>query len=125
MNRKIKLTESDLHRIVRESVRRVLNEYGKTSKGQNVLGALMARKVINADGDTVDDFFKNQSEKGGGVYDYAKQQRSEFGKDSDEIGNTINPLYKEFTKGYNDYINAHPLEMSKRHDRLRKLGYYD
>ena len=124
MKHRVKLTESALRRIVKESLRRVLDEYGNTGKGQKALGALMAKKVINADGDTVDDFFKNQSEKGGEVYNYAKQQRSEYGKDTDEIGNTINPLYKEFSKGYCDYLNAQPLESSKRHDRLRKLGYY-
>ena len=45
MNKKlIRLTESDLHRIVKESVNRVLNEIGDTPRGQNRLGALAKRK---------------------------------------------------------------------------------
>ena len=122
--KKIRLTEGDLHKIVKESVKRVLKEYGDTEKGQERLGALQARKVINADGDTVDDFFINQSKEGGKVYNYAKKAREPFGKDSDEFGNTISPMYKAYTKGYVDYLNAHPEESAKRKERLRNLGYY-
>lgn len=123
MKKLIRLTESDLHRIVKESVSRILREVGETPGGQRKLGALQARKIINADGDSVDDFFKNQSKEGGKIYDYAKKQRSLTGPDSDEFGNTVNPLYKDYSKGYTDYLNAHPDEFSKRNERLRKLGY--
>lgn len=58
MKKLIRLTESDLHRIVKESVSRILREVGETPEGQRKLGALQARKIINADGDSVDDFFK-------------------------------------------------------------------
>lgn len=87
------------------------------------LGALQARKVLNADGETVDDLFANQSKDGGNVYNYAKKQRSHLGNDSDEWGNTINPLYKDYAHGYTEYLNSHPDEHAKRNDRLRKLGY--
>ena len=46
-----------------------------------------------------------------------------MGDDSDEFGNTINPLYKNYANGYTEYLNAHPEEYAKRNDRLRKLGY--
>lgn len=39
----IRLTESDLHRIVRESVNKVLNEIGDTHLGQYQLGRTYAR----------------------------------------------------------------------------------
>ena len=123
MKKLIRLTESDLHRIVKESVKRVLNEVGETPNGQRKLGALQARKVINADGDSVDDLFNNQSKEGGEVYDYAKAKRSTSGPDSDEFGNTLNPLYRDYSKGFTDYLNAHPEELSARKERLRKLGY--
>ena len=124
MNKKvIRLTESDLHRIVKESVKKILNEIGDTGEGQRSLGALQARKVINADGDSVDDLFKNQEKEGGAIYGYAKRQRSKTGEDSDMYGNTINPLYKDYCKGYHEYINSHPEEFVKRNERLRKLGY--
>ena len=123
MKQLIRLTESDLHRIVKKSVSRILREVGETPEGQRKLGALQARKVINADGDSVDDFFKNQSKEGGKIYDYAKAKRSVSGPDSDEFGNTVNPLYKDYSKGYTDYLNAHPDELASRKERLRKLGY--
>ena len=44
MNKKlIRLTESDLHKIVKESVNRVLNEIGDTPRGQNMLGRVAGR----------------------------------------------------------------------------------
>ena len=123
MKQLIRLTESDLHRSVKESVSRVLNEVGETPEGQRKLGALQARKILRADGDSVDDFFKNQSKYGGKIYDYAKAKRSVSGPDSDEFGNTVNPLYKDYSKGYTDYLNTHPDEFAARNERLRKLGY--
>ena len=42
MNSKlIRLTESDLHRIVKESVNRILNEIGNTQKGRNDINTAM------------------------------------------------------------------------------------
>lgn len=43
MNKIIRLTENDLHMIVKESVRRVLNEYGEKKESQEALGALYWR----------------------------------------------------------------------------------
>lgn len=46
----IRLTESDLHRIVKESVNKVLNEIGdKSRKYQGLLGALSMRKGCEGD----------------------------------------------------------------------------
>lgn len=44
MNRITRLTESDLHRIVKESVNRILNEVGNTKRGQYLLGRLKNRQ---------------------------------------------------------------------------------
>lgn len=53
MNKKlIRLTEQDLHRIVKESVNRVLNEIGDTPRGQYMLGRLQGRQIKNGDGDS-------------------------------------------------------------------------
>lgn len=41
---RIRLTESQLHRVIKESVKNVLNEIGNTIDGQIALGALSARK---------------------------------------------------------------------------------
>lgn len=118
-----RITEQDLQKMIKESVNRILTEIGDTKDYQRKLGALQARKVINADGETIDDFFDNQTKEGGKIYNYARGQRSKLGDDSDEFGNTINPLYKDYSQGYIDYLNAHPEEMHKRDEKLRKLGY--
>lgn len=120
----IRLTESDLHRIVNESIQKILKEYGNTPEGQKKLGALQARKVLNADGETSDELFDNQAKNGGEIYNYAKGQRSYMGNDSDKFGNTINPLYKDYCNGFHEYLNAHPEENAARNERLRKLGYW-
>lgn len=119
----LKITESDLSNIIEESVKLLLNEIGDTKEYQKKLGALQARKVLNADGETYDELFDNQAKEGGEIYNHAKKQREKTGKDSDEFGNTINPLYKEYCNGYIEYLNSHPEEQFKRNERLRKLGY--
>lgn len=43
----IRLTESDIHRIVKESVKKVLNEIGDTEGGQNLLGRAKQRALYN------------------------------------------------------------------------------
>ena len=49
MKRLIRLTESDLHKIVKESVNRILNEVGETEDGQDKLARLAAKKAVNGD----------------------------------------------------------------------------
>ena len=49
MNKKlIRLTESDLHRIVKESVHKIINEIGDTPKGQDALGQVYGRAIRRA-----------------------------------------------------------------------------
>lgn len=84
MNKKlIRLTESDLHRIVKESVNKILNEIGDTPKGQHTLGRLNARQ---------------QNQEGGEgkwkeTIKYARNQRK--GKSKAEQSN----LRKQFANG--------------------------
>ena len=47
MKRITRLTESDLHRIVKESVKKVLNEIGDTEGGQYLLGRAKQRALYN------------------------------------------------------------------------------
>ena len=47
MKRRIRLTESDLHRIVKESVNKVLNEIGDTKKGRDDINTAMVNSVYN------------------------------------------------------------------------------
>ena len=64
MNKKlIRLTESDLHRIVKESINRILNEVGETDDGQKLLARLAAKKAFNGDASYFD------------VSEYAREKR--------------------------------------------------
>ena len=49
MRKIIRLTESDLHRIIAETVKSAINEIGDTDKGQYALGAASARRSKRAD----------------------------------------------------------------------------
>lgn len=46
---RVRLTESQLHRVIKESVNIVLNEIGDTAKGQYMLGCLAHRKGEGTD----------------------------------------------------------------------------
>jgi hypothetical protein len=49
MNKKlIRLTENDLHKIVKESVHKIINEIGDTEKGQDALGQVHGRAIARA-----------------------------------------------------------------------------
>ena len=63
MNNKklIRLTESDLHRIVRESVNKVLNEIGDTKRGQNLIGQVAARAMHRGDYRTAHDAYDREN----------------------------------------------------------------
>ena len=62
---KIKVTESELKDIIKESVKRLLKEVGETEKGQELLGRLAARKSTGGD---INGFYD--------VEDYAKNKRN-------------------------------------------------
>lgn len=106
MNKKlIRLTESDLHKIVKESVGKIINEIGDTPKGQRGLGGLHARKVLR-NNDLSDD-----------TYNYAQNARG--GDKYDNRGNNENPLYHDYANGYIDYLNSHPDEyMANKRKRM-------
>ena len=50
----IRMTESDLHQLVKESVQRILNEYGNTPAGKYMLGRLQKRAIQRGDRDLDD-----------------------------------------------------------------------
>ena len=68
----IRITESDLHWVIKESVKKVLKEVGETEDGQHLLGRLAGKKAFNGD-------YKGYSD----VMDYAKQKRNGDFKKSD------------------------------------------
>ena len=100
MKQRIKLTEGDLHRIVKESVKRVLNEIGDTTKGQYMLGRLSAKKQRGGD-------FWGKTNVGG----YAHDKRMEVNGSDPEEGTfgPFNPMQREYLDGIRDYnYNVNP-----------------
>ena len=79
------MTEGDLHRIVKESVSRILNEIGDTEKYQKKLGKLVARKEDNGDDKSAKDIKR-----------YAHEKRMK--DDGYDHG-----LKDAFVRGYQDY----------------------
>lgn len=65
---RIRLTESQLHNIIKESVKNVLNEMGNSAKGQIVLAALSAKKkgikgYNSGEVNDIDDYASRQANK--------------------------------------------------------------
>lgn len=74
MKQVIRLTENDLHRIVEESVRKILNEYGEGGEGQEKLGTayMMAmNRVRSMDGKDI--------ERARRIANYAGEKRKKHG----------------------------------------------
>ena len=103
----IRLTETDLHRIVKESVNKVLNEIGDTPKGQFMLGAAIGRK-----------------HKKDGYYaavpmnDYAEKKRMDSynPKDVEEDPNFQNDLDVGFNQGYLGYAMPDKFDLDPPYD---------
>lgn len=86
MKKLVRLTEGDLHRIVKESVNKVLNEIGDTPKGQYMLGRLHHRSSSigsKPNRFTWEKAFKRGSEMNGGKpsESFAQGGRDEYLKD--------------------------------------------
>ena len=96
----IRLTESQLHSIIKESVKNVLNEIGDTIDGQIALGALSARKkgvkgYNSGEANDIDDYASRQANK------------------------SENP--SRLTHAYNDsYLASHPSTPEETQKRKRK-----
>ena len=94
MKRTIRLTESDLHRIVMESVKQAINEIGDTDEGQYDLGRAAARRYwrsINSD--------DLQGAVDNGDYADTIASHAALNTPNTEIG-------KNFDYGFEDYIKA-------------------
>ena len=114
MNKRlIRLTESDLHRIVKESVNMILNEIGDTAKGQYALGQVSQRAAtdsLNAEDwyrQTHDENAYRLMQKRNGVAQRAYNTAyNNWDKDPQNRTYTINP---SFTKGTDDMRRKNPL----------------
>lgn len=100
MKRRIRLTEGDLHRVIKESVKKVINEIGDTRSGQELLGQLALRKNKNQQ-------FGKEKE----IYNYAKK-------------NFKMPSYDPNTYGEGDYSEYEYHGFDKGEDGF-STGYDD
>ena len=124
MKRIVRLTESDLHRLVETSVRRALNEIGDTQRGQYMLGRVAGRAKDRGDKDVyrnaksyrpedpdsddrhlTDKFFKRHAFKQGKEdqedYQYYrnKENDDEYYRDAaDTMGRAMKRQYGKFKK---------------------------
>ena len=101
MRRTIRLTESDLHRIVLETVKQAINEIGDTDKGQYALGQASARRAKRSDdalkNNDVDAYWENdkQSER----LDKHARRKYEQPRNHENF-----PDSKAFVRGWDDYM---------------------
>ena len=119
----VRLTESDLHRIIKESVKRIINEVGNTPEGQRQLGRLANRKFNQAAAKSLVRPYDEPSVKSAydefyDVDNYAERQRLKNGLDDDE-----------YLDGYGDRSNNNYLLYDKpnRHQPRQPeggTGYY-
>lgn len=103
MKKRIRLSESDLHRIVEESVKQMVNEIGDTRKGQENLGKLYATADKRAyagyrsgsGGNDNPDHIRYTRLKNR-IGDYAKNARSEYFQDRQKNADEYHTLYELF-----------------------------
>ena len=125
MNKKIiRLTESDLHRIVKESVNRIINEIGDTEKGQRALGALTAAKFKGKKKGDWGEVAKKASDE----RDKASNKAAKSGYNENEPWSSLMAWHKKrasmagaYNDGYQKQVNEsgfYPMEYDS------KMGYY-
>jgi len=118
----VRLTESDLHRIVENAVRRTLNEIGDTEKGRNALSQVAGRSAAMASGgkfekgrigDMANDELKKQGKTMNGS-EFRKGFQKGFKKmqeaKNDDIengyeGDYLEPEDNDYWAGINDDLN--------------------
>ena len=126
MNKKlIRLTESDLHRIVRESVNRVLNEIGDTPYGQYMLGRAANRALGYPDGDdTFSDLKKKAKESAfnSGLAPYADGRHTPYFFDGDEDQENFEKQVDMMNKGRGDDVKLNQAKDTIRNNASR---YYN
>lgn len=108
----IRLTESQLHRVIKESVKRVLNEIGDTERGQYALGMASERNYQRQlqNGNYNNPFYNRTKDiaRKHEITDHAYKNQ-----DKASNGNWVKnmDLYHAFHKGQSDYrkeMEKHP-----------------
>lgn len=113
----VRLTESDLHQIISESVNQILNEIGDTRAGQYMLGRLAARQNANRRtedlGDDTAQYAANQARNGGMPM---AQSNKGYGNQSNAFnrGASVQKRYQDATQsGSQEQINKATRRLNK------------
>lgn len=124
MRRRIRLTENDLHRIVKESVNRILNEIVDTEKGQRALGSLTAARFKEKKKGGWGEVTKKASDE----RDKASNKAAKSGYSKNEPWSFLKACLKKrasmsnaYNDGYQKQVNEsgfYPMEYDS------KIGYY-
>ena len=88
----IRLTESDLHRIVKESVRKIINEAGDTNRGQYLLGRLRHRQANSggiSDNNAMDYAYKSNGNSFSDAYREGFEDEGRFQARANDGGRKI------------------------------------
>lgn len=100
------LTENDIHNLVIESVRRVINEIGDTPKGQYRLGGLGARYIKKMhDAEDEEERIK-MWQKANDINDYASKQIRPEKYDGIDDEEEIYSLPTAYRLGYKDELGG-------------------
>ena len=99
MKKRIRLTEADLHRIIRQCVNEALNEIGDTERGQYALGAAQARRDMRQRQvyqQTPNNMKHNRSngDKSDEISSYAHNQRAAVNGGNEFNQENMNTYYK-------------------------------
>ena len=115
MKKRIRLTEADLHRIIRQCVNEALNEIGDTERGQYALGAAQARRDMRQRQvyqQTPNNMKPNRSngDKSDEISSYAHNQRAavnggnEFNQENMNTYYKAKDMYNANQQGYRNYM---------------------
>ena len=90
MKQVIRLTEGDLHRIVKESVRKILKEYGEGEGSQEKLGTAYMMAI-----DGVHSMYDERMKRAENIAKYAAKKRKEHGIPVDHFVKGMNKVRKK------------------------------
>ena len=108
MKQKIRLTESDLHRIIKESVKNILNEISYKTAHKASEEALYKSKDFNKNGDSKNGWKKYQQSVRLG-HEADKRYKDEYMK-----GKSIDDLQKETNDNWKELYKKHEPEYYKQ-----------
>jgi hypothetical protein len=115
-NKKIRLTESNLHKIIKESVLQILNEIGDTPKGQYAIGAVAGKydkKLMDIDYDNNPEEYNKYNDKVSDCETYA-QNGFNNAKNPKELRDMIDNFNDGHSYGYSKYLNEFKHKKSKK-----------